>query len=150
MVNSIYIVVVIEILVFSLILLFTSVYSLLILLVRRFHHRNHMFILNICFNIINAAIFFIIFYTLSYFDPSHLFVPNMCIFLFYAFNVVSIGIPFAFIAFTVHRLCSLVYRRINFFKTKRWVMVCIVSQWIGIFVISLPFVFRKEKVSILN
>ncbi len=150
MVDKLYITTIIEVIIFCLISLFASVYSLLILLVRRFHHQNNIFILNMCFNIIGSSIYFIIFHSLFYFAPQRLFIPNTCIFLFYAFNIASIEIPFGFVIFSAHRLCSLVYRTKLFFKTKRWVGICIASQWIVVCVVSLPFVFRKERVNILT
>jgi len=146
MVDEFYIAVIIEDFFFSLILLIAFIYSCLILFIRRFHHRNNIFILNICFTIISAVVYFIIYFTMLYFDIQRLFASNMCIILFYAYNIASIAIPFSFVTFTVHRFCSVVYFTKPFFKTKQWIIICITSQWIGEFIISLPFIFRKEPV----
>ncbi|CAF0849598.1 unnamed protein product [Adineta steineri] len=80
---------------------------------------------------------------MGYFEPQILFAPNMCILLLYAYNIAGIAIPFTFLTFTVHRFCSIVYHTQPFFKKKRWVGICIASQWIILFVISLPFIFRN-------
>ncbi|CAF1386025.1 unnamed protein product [Adineta steineri] len=80
---------------------------------------------------------------MRYFELQILFAPNMCILVFYAYNIAGIAIPFAFLTFTVHRFCSIVYHTQPFFKKKRWVGICIASQWIILFVISLPFIFRN-------
>ncbi|CAF1141024.1 unnamed protein product [Adineta ricciae] len=54
-------------------------------------------------------------------------------------------IPFAFIAFTTHRCCSLLYHTKVFFKTKQWITICITLQWIIQFILSLPFIFRSKR-----
>ncbi|CAF1391552.1 unnamed protein product [Adineta steineri] len=124
--------------VYSAVLLIALVYSCLILLISRFRHQNNMFILNLCLNTITTSVYFIIyFYAIDYDMPQ-----SMCILFNYAFNIASIQIPFAFVAFTVHRFCVVVYHRKALFKTKRWVVVCILTQWIAQFIISLPFVFE--------
>jgi hypothetical protein len=121
------------------------VYSCLIIFLRRFHHQNNIFILNLCINIILTCIYFIIYFKAVYFHIS----PAFCIFFHYAFNVASVEIAFAFVAFTIHRFCSIVYHTKPLFKTKKWVIICISSQWIGQFIISLPFVFGHYPVDIL-
>ncbi len=148
MIDEFYIAVIIEDFFFGLILLIAFVYSCLILFIRRFHYINNIFILNICFTIISNVIFFIIYFTMLYFNVQRLYAPHMCILLLYAYNIASIGIPFSFVTFTIHRFCSVVYPIQRFFKTKLWIVICITSQWIGEFIISLPFIFRKEPVSI--
>jgi hypothetical protein len=121
------------------------VYSCLIIFLRRFHHQNNIFILNLCINIILTCIYFIIYFKAVYFHIS----PTFCIFFHYAFNVASVEIAFAFVAFTIHRFCSILYHTKPLFKTKKWVIICISSQWIGQFIISLPFVFGHYPVDIL-
>ena len=37
----------------------------------------------------------------------------------------------------------------RFFKNKQWEIICIASQWIGVLIISLPFVFTTERVRFL-
>jgi hypothetical protein len=129
---------------YTAILFIAVVYSCLIIFLRRFHHRNNIFILNLCINIIFTCVYFIIYFKAVYFNIP----PGLCIFFHYAFNVASIEIPFALVVFTVHRFCSIVYHTKPLFKTKQWIAICISSQWIGQFVISLPFVFGHYPVGI--
>jgi hypothetical protein len=125
-------------------ILVALIYSCSILFVRRFHHQNNIFIFNICISIIFTWVYFIIYFLVA----DNEYPRQLCNFLYYAFNVASVEVPFAFVAFSVHRLCSLVYHTKPLFKTKRWVAICIGSQWIAQFVISLPFFLRKIRVSI--
>jgi len=147
--DVLYICLILQDIVFVLALLLTIVYSILILFIRRFHHRNNIFTLNICSTIISAAVFFIIDLTMAYFDPQTLYAPNSCIILLYAYNIACIGIPFSFITFSVHRLCFIVYYTKPFFNTKRWIVMCIASQWISEFILSLPYIFKEGPVSIV-
>jgi hypothetical protein len=96
-----------------------------------------------------SAIYFIIYTTMSYFENARLVTPQSCAILYYAYSIAVIGIPFAFVTFTVHRFCSIVFHTKPLFKTKKWVMICIASQWIGEGIVSLPFVLRPGPVSIL-
>ncbi len=86
---------------------------------------------------------------MSYFENARLVTPQSCAILYYAYSIAVIGIPFAFVTFTVHRFCSIVFHTKPLFKTKKWVMICIASQWIGEGIVSLPFVLRPGPVSIL-
>jgi len=126
---------------YATIIFIALIYSCLIIFLRRFRHRNNIFILNLCISVIFTGIYFIAYFYVIYFNIS----PPLCIFFHYAFNVASMEIGFAFLAFTIHRFCSIIYHTKPFFKTKRWVAICIISQWIGQFVISLPFVFAQQN-----
>jgi hypothetical protein len=132
----------------SLILFLAFIYSLFILFNHQFHHHNNMFILNICLNIISACIYFIIYFTMYYFNISLLYASNTCNLMLYGYLIAGIQIPFSFVTFSIHRYCSIVHYANPFFKTKRWVGICIASQWIGVCVISLPYALRKQLVSI--
>ncbi|CAF3919654.1 unnamed protein product [Rotaria sordida] len=81
---------------------------------------------------------------MSNFDIRRLYVSRTCTLLFYAYNVAGVAVPFAFVTFSINRLCLIVYHAKPFFKKKRWLIICIVCQWIGEFIISLPSIFRKE------
>jgi hypothetical protein len=141
------VIIILQISVFCLILFFAVMYSVLILFIRRFHHHNNIFILNMCIAIIGTCVYFIIYFAMAYFDLQSLFAPHMCILLYYAYNIANIEIPFAFVAFSIHRFCSMKYHANPFFKTKRWVAICIGCQWTAIFLISLPFILRQNRVS---
>lgn len=119
------------------------IYSCLIIFLRRFHHRNNAFILNLCINTIFTCLYFIIYFNAG----SYFLSPAECIFFHYAFNVASVELAYAFLAFSIYRFCSVVYHNRPLFKTKKWIVICISSQWIGQFVISLPFFFEKYTVN---
>jgi hypothetical protein len=128
-------------------LILTLIYSISILFIRRFCHRNNMLTLNICCTILSSSVYFIIYCIMGYVDNERLKAPDLCIILYYGFSIASIGMPFCFVTFTVHRFCSIVYHMKQFFKTKTWIIICIAGQWISEFILSLPFVLRPGPVS---
>ncbi|CAF0736475.1 unnamed protein product [Adineta steineri] len=134
----------VEVILSIVILLFALLYPIPLLLVRRFRHHNNIFIINICLTTLASGIFFLIYFAMYYFDFDRLFAPNMCIVLYYGYNIAGVGIPFAFVNFTIYRFCSIMYPAKGLFKTKRWIVISITIQWISEFVISMPFIFRQE------
>ena len=127
---------------YGLALFFALLYACLLVFIRHFHTQNNMFILNILINTITSIVYFIIyFYAVSYEMPA-----SLCILFQYAFNIASMQGPCAFVAFTIHRFCAIVYHTKAFFKTKRWVILCISMQWIFVFILSLAFVFTAPDV----
>lgn len=134
---------------FIIILFFTLPYIILILFSHRFHYRNNILTFNICITITFTCIYFITYFLLYIFNQKILFYEHRCHFLLYAYNISSIGIPFSFAAISIHRFFVIVYHTNRFFKTKKWIIICISSQWIAEFILSLPFIFRKGQVSTL-
>ena len=124
-------------------LIVAVVYALSIICIPRFHNQHNIFVLNMCINIILTWLFFIIYFLIADYE----YPRQICNLLYYSFNVASIEVPFAFVAFSVHRLCLLKYHTRAFVKRKLWVATCIIGQWISQFVISLPFFFRSKRVS---
>ena len=132
-------------LVYSGVLFLSLVYSCLILCIPRFRHQSNMFILNFCMNVMTACIYFTIYFYAVYYDMPQ----SLCGLFQYAFNIASVQVPFAFVAFTLHRFCAIVYHTKALFKARKWVAICILTQWVAQFVISLPFIFESYDVRLL-
>jgi len=145
MVDQYYIIIVVQDFFFVLIFFFSFTHSCLIVFNRRFHQHNNIFILNICISLICTTFYFALFFTMLYFDPRHLHAASTCSILFYAYNIASITTPFSFVNFTIHRFCTIVYHMKPFFKTKRWVIICIIIQRIGEFIVAIPYIFKKQQ-----
>ncbi|CAF0981780.1 unnamed protein product [Adineta ricciae] len=133
---------------FGLIAILSLVYLLTILLIPRFHNSNNFFIVNICFSTLVTSVYFMIFYTSYYITSRDIFTLNGCVRLYYIFNIASVAIPFAFVAFSVHRYCSIKYLNESLFQTKKWTATCIITQWVAVLMISLPSVFQKTDVCV--
>ena len=140
MIDRSYIMTLLIIAVNTLILFFAASYCLLILSRRRVYHQNNLFILNLCLNIIGNSVCFATFHAVLYFTPAVFGNSNICSLIFYVYNVACIQIPFAFVIFSLHRLCSIIYHTKSFFKSR---------QWISIGVLSLPMIVRRGQVSVV-
>lgn len=114
---------------FILIILLALIYLMPIIFLTRFHRRNNVLTLNVCV----ATIF-----------CCAVWLPDAKIFTsadtlarweqFYTYlrvlqTLFTIQVPFSFVLVSIHRYCSIVYRKQSFFKTKRWIVLCIASQW---------------------
>lgn len=115
------------------------VYSILLLFVRRFHHRINSLTLNICLAIICIAVYWISFFLLLQYYREHLFAQRTCWIVFYSQAVNSYLAPFAFVTLTIHRFLSIVYPTNGTFKSKHFLALCIFIQWITVFIVAIPY-----------
>ena len=89
-----------------------------------------------------SCIYFLIYCTMSYFYPQHLFVVNWCVLLFHGYWITN-----SFCAIYNSSLLCIISSYKGVFKRKTCVIICIASQWIGELLVSLPFVLRSGPVS---
>jgi hypothetical protein len=114
---------------FSLIFVLSLIYSTTISFVRRFHHRTDIFTLNICLAAMCCSTYYISYFVLYDYHTELMLIDNICMWLIYLRMMSSCQIAFAFITVTTNRLVSMIYHLNPFFKTKRWIFLCIICQW---------------------
>ena len=131
---------------FGLILPFALIYSCPIIFIRRFHHRFNFLTLNISVATICAALYWMIYFLMWEYEIENLFTINTCAFLFYAQQFACCLPGYAFVSLTLNRFCAIIYPGKRFFKTKSFVVICIVSHWILVLILSLPFVVFIQPV----
>ncbi len=139
----------VKITVFGISILLALIYSLPILLLRRFHHRLNILTVNICLAMIVTSMYYMPYFIMQEYYIQDLFTVKTCTFLFYLQTISTCQLPFSFTVLTINRFCSIVYRTKVFFKTRKFVVICVASQWIAACVLSLPFVFAIQPVKIL-
>ena len=126
--------------IYILTILIAFLYICLILFNWHFHNTNNIFIANICLSVILTCVYFLIYFQKLSLHNS----PSLCVLYHFSFHLASIDIPFAFLAFTVHRFCSVIYHIKGLFKKKRWVTLCILSHWLVQCILSLPFISQYD------
>jgi len=131
---------------FGISILLALIYSLTIFFIRRFHHRPNILTLNICVSMICASIFWMDYFIMWEYYIQDLFTKKNCTFLFYLQSISTSLVPLAFVTLTINRFCSIIYSTKAFFKTKKFVIICVASQWIVACILSLPFVFDIKPV----
>ena len=148
MVNASRIIAPFQIITFVLIILSTLIYSIPLLLKRRFHHRINIFTVNLCMAILCCCIFWITFDIIIQVNVQQLFNVKTCFLIYYAQTMCTVQVPLALVVVSIHRLCCIVYHEKIFFKSMKWMIMCVIGQWITGFVISLPILIREEMVSV--
>ncbi|CAF1568837.1 unnamed protein product [Rotaria sp. Silwood1] len=129
-----------RIILFALITLVALIYAIPIIFIRRFHHRNMILTLNICSVTIFCSLYWTIFYAILQLNPLliYKFMLKSCTFVMIFSTCITLQVPFSFITASIYRFCSVVYYNKNLFKTKQWVFICIVCQWIFGLLMTLP------------
>lgn len=124
--------------IFLLIMMFLSLlYTIPVVFVRNFRHRNNLLTINICIAVTLGAIYHII-YLLVGMQWSLITTRSLCHLVEYLRMFVVCQTSYAYITVAVHRYCSIVHFNKPLFKKRRWLVSCITCQWLAVGIISLP------------
>ncbi|UJR21693.1 hypothetical protein I4U23_024770 [Adineta vaga] len=129
---------IIQLIIFVIIVIFALVYSISIICIRRFHQLNNILTLNICLASIFCCLSWLPIYILVFMKRSNEISANVLIFLNLAQNIFTLEVPLSFVITSVHRYCSIAYHTKAFFRKRRWIIICIGSQWIFGFILAIP------------
>lgn len=117
----------------------TCIYSIPIIFIRRFHHPNNMFTLNVCIATILCCFSWLPFYiTNSFDDDEDVLINPSATFVYILRMIFTMEVPCSLVVASIHRYCSLVYHTQIFFKKKRWYISCIGIQWLLGILIAIP------------
>jgi len=128
----------IEVLILTIIILFAFIYSIPIICIRRFHQHNNLLTLNVCLATILCCLSWLAIFTIPLLANPYDKSRESWMYLNIPQTVFTIQVPFSFVVSSIHRYCSIVYHTKIFFKTKRWLIICIGGQWILAFILSIP------------
>ena len=127
--------------------LLALIYSLPILCIRRFQHRNNVCTVNVCLTVA----FYCLSATPDCLRPllgySSVGILKRLPWLFVLHSLSDTAIPYSLVLVSFHRCCSIVYAQKRFFRTRRWTVVCFVVQWIVTALLSLPTLLFSNRVS---
>lgn len=70
-----------------------------------------------------------------------------CGFQIYIQVMCTCQLVFASIVIPINRFFPIFYPTNLFFKTKNWLTVCIISQWIAVFIVPIPLIPGDNQVS---
>ena len=110
--------------------LLAVIYSLLILCVRRFQRRNNMFKLNICLATAFNCLAWLPTSISPLFGYSRPAFRERLPWLYVLQILADMAIPFSLVVVSFHRCGSIVFAQTRFFRTKKWMFVCFIGQWI--------------------
>ncbi|CAF3703004.1 unnamed protein product [Adineta steineri] len=119
-------------------IIFALIYIIPIIFIRRFHQHNNILTLNVCLASICCCLSWLPVYTLPFMEYPLDFLRSTWIYMDILQTIFTIQVPFSLVATSIHRYCSIVYHTETFFKTKRWIILCIGCQWLLAFILIIP------------
>jgi hypothetical protein len=140
----------VQIVLFFVMIFLELLYSIPILLIRRFHTINNVFTVNLCMAALCCSMYWLFFFCALLFSPSIFLGQNYCDVISFFRTTCTIQVPLSVAVVSVHRLCSIVYHAKPFFGTKRWAAICIASQWITSVILALPAIIFADSVNITS
>jgi hypothetical protein len=129
---------VLETILFILIIFIALIYSIPILCIHRFHQPNNIFTLNVCLAVILCCLSWLPTTAVFTFTSSYEVIEKIALPFYIMEMLLTIQVPFSFVAVSIHRYYFMIYHAKMFFKRKRWIILCIGSQWILGFILTIP------------
>jgi hypothetical protein len=127
-------------------MLFSSVYLLPIVVVRRFHTTANILTGNVCLTTFLGTLFWTIDWILRSLCPTLLDLsPASCVLLIYCESMFNGLIIYALVMIAVNRYFAVAFSAQHFFRTKTWPMLLAGSQWVlvvGLFTLQFLFSVR--------
>ena len=139
-----------ESIMYVLIALLALVYSLPILCIRRFQHRNNMFTLNVCLTTTLSCLVWLPTSISPLLGYSRSIVRRQLHWLYVLQIISDISIPFSLVLVSFHRCCSIVYPHKRFFRTKTWIVMCFVGEGMVGILLSIPDLVHPRWVGTLT
>jgi hypothetical protein len=121
------------------------IYIVSIWLIRRTQGQTYIFTINLAIAIILFSSSELLNIFKNLIDKAKLN-PYFCSFYNYHQFFVAIHVPFSLIAVSFYRFLTIVYHSTVFFRTKRFVTLCIAGQWFLGVVFSVPSIFVDPQV----
>ena len=147
MVDTILVIRYVQLTIFALIFILASFYSISTLVLFRLYQLNQLLTVNVCLAAIGCSAYWISFYTTLTFFPEYLMNPDLCPVLSYFEMMCTLQFSLSLIAVSVHRCCSIINHANGFFKTGKWIILCIASQWTLGFLLATPRIPFVQMVS---
>ena len=140
---------VVESVLYIIIALLALIYAFPILCIRRFQHRNNIFTLNVCVSTILSCLSWLWTCISPIFGYPWLIAVQMWPWLYVLQILADMAIPFSLVLVSFHRCCSIVYPHKRFFRTKTWIVMCFVGQWLIMTLLSIPDFVHPRWVRVL-
>ena len=135
---------------YVLVALLALIYSLPILCIRRFQHRNNIFTLNVCLTTALSCLLWLpnSVSLLTGYSPT--FIQAKCPWLSIVQVISDIAVPYSLVLVSFHRCSSIVYAQRSFFRTRRWIVMCFVGQWVIATLLSIPDLLHPRHVGFFS
>ncbi|CAF3702426.1 unnamed protein product [Adineta steineri] len=132
------ILVIIKVVILALISAGSILYALPLCFNQRFYTSIHLFTLNICITIFLCATFWMIYYIMNTFYSNILWTEQSCLLILYLQTMVNCQFLYALCIVSLNRLIAILNLHKRLFRTKTWIIRCIIVQWITGILLPLP------------
>jgi hypothetical protein len=113
-------------------------YAIPLCFIKRFHTPLHLLSLNVCITAFICGTFWAIYFIMTTFYFDILWTAKSFIPILYVQTTVNCQVLYALCMVSLNRLLTIVYKNNAFFRTNKWVAICVSSQWIFAAAIPLP------------
>jgi hypothetical protein len=129
---------IVRIIMLSFVSIGACLYSIPLCFIRRFHTPANLLTLNVSIAACVCSTYWLIFYIMDAYYPHIFYTAQSCLSILYLKNMVICQAIYAICMVSLNRLFTIVYKNKPFFRTKKWVAVCVTAQWILAVLIPLP------------
>jgi hypothetical protein len=136
----------VKIVCFLVVLLLSLIYSLLIILIPRFHCQSNILTLNLSLGFTCCCTYWLVYCLLWDYYNIELSSEQPCALYMYIQLACNCQLAFAFIVIPVHRYFPIVYHSKIFFRTKKWLILCLIGQWLMGLLVPLPVISAQNPV----
>ncbi|UJR21716.1 hypothetical protein I4U23_024793 [Adineta vaga] len=137
---------ILQIVVAVLILCFALLYSIPLIFIRRFQQHNNILTLNFSLITVASVIYWISYFVIIQANQTIVISKHICAILNIIQTLVTLQFSFSIVTISIHRCCLIIYYNKFFFKSKRWVIICLCAQWILALILSfLTLIYSEVK-----
>ncbi|CAF1409056.1 unnamed protein product [Adineta ricciae] len=128
----------IKVIILGLVSLAALIYTIPICFHRKLRTPLHLLSVNVSLTLFICALFWGIFLVMSTWFDNILWTEKSCLWILYLQTAVNCLSIYSTCVASLNRLLVIVYHTTVLFRTMRWILICIVVQWIIAILISLP------------
>ncbi|CAF1045313.1 unnamed protein product [Adineta steineri] len=128
----------------------SCLYAIPLCLIRHFHQPIHFLTLNVCICLIVCCSCWTVYLTINAFYPQILLNMKSCLPIFYLNTMVNCQVLYSLCMVSLNRLFIIIYKTKGLFRTKRFVLLCIIIQWICGALIPLPIFASKLPICLIT
>jgi hypothetical protein len=137
MVESIQTLAIVTIIFLILVILLACIYAIPICFVRRFRSHINILTVNVCITCIVCCMYWLIYNIIQM-----VFLDDLanwdCVLFQYFQTIVNCQEIYSLCNVSINRFCIIRYHNKLLFKTRRWILTCIVIQWLIGMILPLP------------
>ena len=132
---------------YFIILVISLIHWIVLISFGRSRQTTDLSLINFCFTVIFHSIFWIFYYLMLELALEFLFDNAHCTYLYYGQSLCTCQVTYSFMLMTLNRYLIITQPTNRLFHSCRWIMTCILCQWLIGLLLPLPLLARNLPVS---